>query len=86
MRDGETRTRMALLAITGSCLSSWKQPIVSYGISFFTSNARINSAALLTSVVSQRIETAFNGLGKSRQNGTNESFDGKFRDECLVME
>jgi hypothetical protein len=24
--------------------------------------------------------------GKPRQNGTTESFDGKFRDECLTME
>lgn len=23
--------------------------------------------------------------GKPRQNGTNESFNGKFRDECLAM-
>jgi putative transposase len=26
------------------------------------------------------------GLGRPLQNGTNESFNGKFRDECLAME
>ena len=29
------------------------------------------------------IETAFIDPGKPWQNGTNESFNGKFRDECL---
>ena len=44
------------------------------------------SAALLTWAVSQQIETAFIDPGKPWQNGTNESFNGKFRDECLAME
>ena len=32
------------------------------------------------------IETVLNDPGKPWQNGTNESFNGKFRDECLGME
>lgn len=32
------------------------------------------------------IETAHIAPGKPMQNGTNESFNGKFRDECLGME
>ncbi len=44
------------------------------------------SAALLTWAVSQQIETAFIDPGKPWRNGTNESFNGKFRDECLAME
>ncbi len=44
------------------------------------------SAALLKWAVEERIETAFIDPGKPWQNGTNESFNGKFRDECLAME
>jgi len=34
----------------------------------------------------ERIETAFIDPGKPWQNGTNESFNGRFRDGCLSME
>lgn len=44
------------------------------------------SAALLKWVVSGKIESALIDPGKPWQNGTNESFNGKFRDECLAME
>ncbi len=44
------------------------------------------STALLSWVVDQGIETALIDPGKPWQNGTNESFNGKFRDECLAME
>jgi putative transposase len=44
------------------------------------------STALLGWAVEQKIETAFIEPGKPWQNGTNESFNGKFRDECLAME
>ena len=44
------------------------------------------SAALLAWALSQQVETAFIDPGKPWQNGTNESFNGKFRDECLAME
>ena len=44
------------------------------------------STALLKWVVDQGIETALIDPGKPWQNGTNESFNGKFRDECLAME
>jgi putative transposase len=44
------------------------------------------SAALLRWVVSEKIESALIDPGKPWQNGTNESFNGKFRDECLAME
>jgi len=33
-----------------------------------------------------KIDTVLNDPGKPWQNGTNESFNGKFRDECLGME
>lgn len=44
------------------------------------------SAALLKWVVEEGIESALIDPGKPWQNGTNESFNGKFRDECLAME
>ena len=44
------------------------------------------SSALLEWIVSEQIESALIGPGKPWQNGTNESFNGKFRDECLAME
>ncbi len=44
------------------------------------------SAALLKWVVSEKIESVLIDPGKPWQNGTNESFNGKFRDECLAME
>lgn len=34
----------------------------------------------------QRIDTAYIDPGKPWQNGLDESFNGKFRDECLNME
>lgn len=34
----------------------------------------------------ENIDTAFIAPGKPWQNGINESFNGKFRDECLNME
>lgn len=44
------------------------------------------SRALLKWVVDQGIETALIDPGKPWQNGTGESFNGKFRDECLSLE
>ena len=44
------------------------------------------STALMKWALEQQIETAFIDPGKPWQNGTNESFNGKFRDECLAME
>ncbi|QBC31820.1 IS3 family transposase [Pandoraea sp. XY-2] len=44
------------------------------------------STALLKWAVQENIETALIDPGKPWQNGTNESFNGKFRDECLAME
>jgi transposase InsO family protein len=37
-------------------------------------------------VTEEGIETAHIAPGKPWQNGTNESFNGRFRDECLSME
>lgn len=34
----------------------------------------------------EKIESVLIEPGKPWQNGTNESFNGKFRDECLAME
>ena len=44
------------------------------------------SRALLKWVTEQAIELALIDPGKPWQNGTTESFNGKFRDECLAME
>jgi len=44
------------------------------------------SRAILKWLADERIETALIDPGKPWQNGNNESFNGKFRDECLSME
>jgi putative transposase len=44
------------------------------------------SVALLKWVTAQGIECALIDPGKPWQNGTTESFNGKFRDECLAAE
>jgi putative transposase len=44
------------------------------------------SRAVLKWLTGANIDTAHIDPGKPWQNGTNESFNGKFRDECLSME
>lgn len=44
------------------------------------------SKAILDWLIDNRIDTALIDPGKPWQNGTNESFNGKFRDECLSVE
>jgi putative transposase len=44
------------------------------------------SMAVLRWMTAEGIETAFIDPGKPWQNGTNESFNGRFREECLSME
>jgi putative transposase len=44
------------------------------------------SHAILNWLTEAKIETAIIDPGKPWQNGTNESFNGKFRDECLNVE
>jgi len=44
------------------------------------------SRALLSWIVAQGISTALIEPGKPWQNGVTESFNGKFRDECLSLE
>jgi putative transposase len=44
------------------------------------------SRAILRWITTAGIDTAFIDPGKPWQNGTDESFNGKFRDECLNME
>jgi putative transposase len=44
------------------------------------------SKAILEWIVREKIDIAHIDPGKPWQNGTNESFNGKFRDECLSME
>jgi putative transposase len=44
------------------------------------------SKAVLRWLARENIDTAFIESGKPWQNGSNESFNGKFRDECLSME
>ena len=43
------------------------------------------SAALLQWAVDRGLRNLLIEPGKPWQNGTNESFNGKFRDECLAM-
>jgi putative transposase len=44
------------------------------------------SRAILRWIAASGIDTAFIDPGKPWQNGTDESFNGKFRDECLNVE
>lgn len=44
------------------------------------------SRAILRWLTAEQIDTALSDPGKPWQNGMNESFNGKFRDECLSME
>lgn len=44
------------------------------------------SKALVTWMSKENVDTAFIDPGKPWQNGTNESFNGRFRDECLGVE
>jgi putative transposase len=44
------------------------------------------SKAILEWLESEQIETALIDPGKPWQNGTDESFNGRFRDECLSLE
>lgn len=44
------------------------------------------SVAVMKWLAEVNIETAYIAPGKPWQNGTNESFNGRFRDECLNME
>ena len=44
------------------------------------------SKALLKWAASENLDMALIDPGKPWQNGTTESFNGKFRDECLLME
>jgi putative transposase len=43
------------------------------------------SKAILRWLLEEKVQTALIDPGKPWQNGTNESFNGKFRDECLGM-
>ena len=44
------------------------------------------SKAVVKWAIAEGIDTAFIDPGKPWQNGTDESFNGRFRDECLSME
>ena len=44
------------------------------------------SRAVLLWLTTESIDTAYIDPGKPWQNGSNESFNGKFRDECLSLE
>jgi putative transposase len=52
----------------------------------FDNGPEFVSRALLKWIVYQGIETALIDPGKPWQNGALESFNGRFCDECLVME
>ena len=44
------------------------------------------SIAVMNWLLESKIETAYIAPGKPWQNGVDESFNGRFRDECLNME
>ena len=44
------------------------------------------SKAVMRWAIDEGIDTAFIDPGKPWQNGTDESFNGRFRDECLSLE
>lgn len=44
------------------------------------------SRAILPWITDEGMHTALNDPGKPWQNGTDESFNGKLRDECLSLE
>jgi putative transposase len=44
------------------------------------------SKALMNWVTEEKIDSAFIAPGKPWENGMNESFNGRFRDECLTLE
>jgi len=46
----------------------------------------VRSRAILRWLLAAKIETAHIDPGKPWQNGSDESFNGKFRDECLSLE
>jgi putative transposase len=50
------------------------------------SGAKFVSRTILQWLTDAHIETAIINLRKPWQNGTNESFNGRFRDECLSAE
>jgi putative transposase len=47
---------------------------------------RLKCLTVIDECTRENIDTAFIEPGKPWQNGSNESFNGKFRDECLSME
>lgn len=52
----------------------------------FDNGPEFVSAAVLKWLADSGVETAHIDPGKPWQNGTNESFNGRFRDECLNLE
>ncbi len=48
--------------------------------------SRVRLPGDLRWLTAEQIDTALSDPGKPWQNGMNESFNGKFRDECLSME
>jgi transposase InsO family protein len=55
-------------------------------LTYQASAARAKRTAVLKWLLDEGIETAHIAPGKPWQNGTDESFNGRFRDECLNLE
>lgn len=51
-----------------------------------TTGRSLSAKSSLEWIAQAGIATVLNDLGKPWQNGTDESFNGKFRDECLSIE
>ena len=75
------------VAAAKSCANRGSEsPRVSSPTTTVTSPSPGAVAAVLRWLTAAKIETAHIAPGKPWQNGTYESFNGKFRDECLNME
>jgi len=51
-----------------------------------TADVATTQLGIRNAVIAHSINTAYIDPGKPWQNGSNESFNGKFRDECLGMQ
>lgn len=51
-----------------------------------TADVATTQLGIRNAVIAHSINTAYIDPGKPWQNGSNESFNGKFRDECLSLE
>jgi putative transposase len=73
-------------AVSSRCCRGWSASVVRRATCAPTTARSSSPARCWEWIVDQGIETALIDPGKPWQNGVGESFNGKFRDECLSME